>query len=503
VRLVFAPEFDVAFFGGDPDNFNFPRYCLDMTIFRVYESGRPLRVESYFKWSTAGSKEGELVFVSGHPGSTARLNTVAHLEYLRDTGLPFTLRLLGWEHEFLTRYSKLGEEQARRAKEDLLGVENSLKALRGQLEGLRTESLMARKAKTEQELRRAVDADPRMRKQYGDAWDVIAKGRKALTSYSREYSILEREAGFNSVLFDIARTLVRMASESARPDAERLPELTDARRGSLELNLFSPAPIYDDFEKMKLADSFDFMKEELGEESPLVKQVLKGKTTQARASELISGTKLKSVDYRKQLAAGGIKAIEQSDDPMIRLAREVDEQSRAVRRRYETEVVANERANYAKISRALFETRGTSIYPDATFTLRLSYGAVKGYEENGKWIAPYTTLGGLYERAASEGNKEPYRIPARWIEKKAALNLNTPYNLASTNDIIGGNSGSPLLNRNGELVGLIFDGNIQSLPGNFIYDDTQNRAISVDVRAMIEALRKVYGATALVNELVK
>ena len=332
---------------------------------------------------------------------------------------------------------------------------------------------------------------------------MIAGGRKSLTSYSREYSILEREAGFNSVLFEIARKLVRMASESAKADAARLPEFTDARRASLELALFSPAPVYDDFEKMKLADSFEFMKKELGEQSPLVKQVLRGKSTEARAAELISGTRLKSVEYRKQLAAGGVKAIEQSDDPMIRLASEIDEQSRVLRRRYEAEVVANERGNYAKVARALFDTRGTSMYPDATFTLRLSYGVVKGYEENGKQIAPYTTLGGLYDRAADQGNKPPYQLPPRWVEKKSSLDLSTPYNLVTTNDIIGGNSGSPLLSKNGDLVGLIFDGNIQSLPGNFIYDESQNRAISVDVRAMVEVLRKVYGATALVNELIK
>jgi hypothetical protein len=348
-----------------------------------------------------------------------------------------------------------------------------------------------------------VAADPKKQKEYGDAWDAIAKGRKELPAYSREVSLLENGAAFNSELFEYARTLVRLAAENAKPNAERLPEYTDARRASLELNLYSPAPIYDDFEKFKLADSLAFMRDELGADHPVVRKALMGKTPEARASELIEGTKLKDVAYRKQLASGGEKAILESKDPMIELAIAVDGPSRAVRKRYETEVQSNERAGYAKIARALFDVEGTKLYPDATFTLRLSYGAVKGYQENGKTVAPFTRIAGLYERAAKFNYKPPYQLPERWIEKKSALDLNTPFNLVSTNDIIGGNSGSPLFNKAGELVGLIFDGNIQSLVGNFVYDETQNRAVSVDVRAMIEALRKVYGATELANELTR
>ncbi len=503
VRLVFAPEFAIAFFGGDPDNFTFPRYDFDMALFRVYENDKPLKVENYLKWSKDGAKDGELVFVPGNPGSTGRLNTVAHLEYLRDDGLPFAVKLLNREHDTLGRYRSLGEEQSRRAQEDFFGIENSLKALRGELEGLQDKSLLAKKAKAEEALRRTVAADPKKQKEYGDAWDNIAKGRAGLKSYYRQYSLVGNGAGFNSELFGIARAMVRLAAESAKPNPERLPEYTDARRESLELSLYSPAPMYADFEKVKLAESFALMRDELGANDPTVKIVLAGKTPEARAAELIDGTRLKDVAYRKQLAAGGVNAIEESTDPLIVLARSIDGEARALRKRYETEVQANERANYAKVSRALFDIEGTKLYPDATFTLRLSYGAVKGYLENGKKAPAFTTFAGLYKKSAEHRNTFPFELPQRWIDKKSALSMNTPFNFVSNNDIIGGNSGSPVINKNAELVGLIFDGNIQSLVGNFVFDETQNRAVSVDTRAMMEALRKLYGATEAADELMK
>jgi hypothetical protein len=502
VRVVFAPELDIAFFGGDPDNFNFPRYNLDMALFRVYENDKPLKVEHYFPWSKAGARENELVFVSGHPGTTSRLNTVAHLEYLRDTGLPFVLKLYKRNYDVLKQYGEKGEEQARRAQDELLTLENSIKAYEGQLAGLRDKALIAKKVKAEEALRRTVSADPKKQKEYGDAWDAIAAGRKSLPTYYPEYSLLETGTGFNTSLFTVARTLVRLAKESAKPNAERLSGYTDAARASLELRLYSSAPIYDDLEKMKLASSLAFLRDELGANHPVVKRALDGKTPEARAAELIDGTKLKDVAYRKQVASRGIKAIEESNDPMIALARDIDEQARAVRKRYEAEVLGPERTSYAKIAHALFDIEGTKLYPDATFTLRLSYGAVKGYRENGRQVRPFTTLAGLYERAAKFNSRPPYQLPERWIKRKSALDLNVPFNLVSTNDIIGGNSGSPLINKNAEIVGLIFDGNIQSLVGSFVYDDTQNRAVSVDSRAMIEALRKVYEANEIADELM-
>jgi hypothetical protein len=501
VRLVFVPEFQAAFFGGDPDNFNFPRFNIDMALVRVYENDQPVRPENYFKWSTAGAKEGSLVFVTGNPGSTSRLNTVAHLEQLRDTSIPIILRLLERREAVLKKYMAMGDEQTRQAQNELNSVQNSLKVYRGQLAGLKDPSLLARKKSEEAALRKSIAENEERQKMYGDAWDAIAKAHQAYPTYIRDRRIFEQGAGFNSTLFGYARALVRLAAENAKPNAERLPEYTDARRASLELGLYSPAPIHEDFEKLKLADSLGFMVELLGADNALVKQVLDGKTPEARAEELITGTKLKDPAYRKELAAGGVKAIEESTDPIIVVAREIDAKSREVRKRYEGEVIGVERANYAKIARALFETEGTKLYPDATFTLRLSYGTVQGYMENGKKIAPFTTMGGLFARSEQFKKQFPYNLPPRWMEKKAAIDLNTPFNFVSTNDIIGGNSGSPTINQNGELVGLIFDGNIQSLVGDFMYDGSVNRAISVDSRGMLEVLKKVFNANEIVAEL--
>ncbi|HKY45974.1 MAG TPA: S46 family peptidase [Pyrinomonadaceae bacterium] len=501
VRLVFVPEFQAAFFGGDPDNFNFPRFNIDTALVRVYENDQPVKPQHYFKWSTAGAKEGELVFVTGHPGSTSRLNTVAHLEQLRDTSIPIVLRLLERREAVLKKYMAMGEEQTRQAQTELNSVQNSLKVYRGQLKGLKDPALMARKTKEEDALRKSIAANPERQKTYGDAWDAIAKAHKAYPSYIRERRIFEQAGGFNSTLFNFARALVRLAAENEKPNAERLPEYTDARRTSLELSLYSPAPIHEDLEKLKLGDSLGFMVELLGADHELVKQVLAGKTPEARASELIAGTKLKDPAYRKEVAQGGKAAIESSTDPMIVLAKMIDAKAREVRKRFESEVTGVERTNYAKIARALFETEGTKLYPDATFTLRLSYGAVEGYTENGKKVAPFTTLGGLYARSDAFKREFPYVLPQRWWDKKKDVNLNTPFNFVSTNDIIGGNSGSPTINQNGELVGLIFDGNIQSLVGDFMYDGSVNRAISVDSRGMLEVMKKIFGANELVAEL--
>ncbi len=501
VRLVFVPEFQAAFFGGDPDNFNFPRYNIDMALVRVYENDQPVHPENYFKWSTAGAKEGSLVFVTGNPGGTSRLNTVAHLEELRDASIPIIIRLLEHQEALLKKYMAMGEEQTRQAQNELNGVQNALKVYRGRLEGLKDPNLMSRKKQEEAALRKAIAAKPEEQKKYGDAWDAIAKAHQTYPSYIKERRIFDQLGGFNSTLFGFARTLVRLADENAKPNAERLPEYTDARRSSLELALYSPAPIHEDFEKLKLADSLSFMVELLGADNPLVKQVLDGKTPEARAEEMIAGTKLKDPQARKELAKGGKAAIEASTDPMIVVARLIDPKGRELRKRFESEVTGVERTNYAKIARALFDIQGNKIYPDATFTLRLSYGAVEGYMENGKKVQPFTTLGGLFARSDKFKHEFPYNLPPRWTEKKSALNLNTPFNFVSTNDIIGGNSGSPTINQNGELVGLIFDGNIQSLVGDYVYDASVNRAISVDSRGMLEVLKKVFGANEIAAEL--
>jgi hypothetical protein len=503
VRLVWVPEFQAAFFGGDPDNFNYPRFNIDAALVRAYENDKPVHVENYLKWSEKGAKEGDLVFVVGHPGSTQRLNTVSHLEELRDLSIPLVIRMLERREAVLQKYMAMGEEQTRQAQNELNGVQNSLKVYRGQLAGLQDKNLIAQKLKSEAALRKTIAGDPRRQKEYGDAWDAIATAHKGYASYARERRILDLGSGFNTTLFGFARALVRLAAENEKPNAERLPEYTDARRASLELALYSPAPIHTEFEKLKLADSLAFMVEVMGADNEIVKRVLAGKTPEARAAELIDGTKLADVDYRKQLAAGGAKAIAESTDPMIVLAREIDKEAREVRKRYESEVVGVERTGYGKIARALFETEGTKLYPDATFTLRLSYGAVKGYTENGHKLEPFTTIGGLYDRSTKFQQKFPYNLPPRWTERKAKLDLKTPYNFVSTNDIIGGNSGSPTINKDGELVGLIFDGNIQSLVGNFYYDESVNRSISVDSRGILEVLRKLFDAKEIADELTK
>jgi hypothetical protein len=503
VRLVFVPEFQAAFFGGDPDNFNYPRFNIDMALVRVYENGQPVHPESYFKWSKSGVKENELVFVTGNPGSTSRLNTVAHLTQLRDTSIPIILRLLERREALLKKYMAMGEEQTRRAQNELNSIQNSLKVYRGQLQGLKDKALMDRKMREEAALKKSIAASPERQKMYGDAWDSIAGAHRSLPSYIKERRIFDQAGGFNTVLFGFARTLVRLAAENQKPNAERLPEYTEARRASLEAALYSPAPIYEDLEKLKLADSLGFMVELLGADHPMVKQILAGKTPEALASELIDNTKLKDPEYRKQIAAGGQQAIESSTDPMIVLARTIDQRARDLRKRYESEVTGVERANYAKIARARFDTEGTKLYPDATFTLRLSYGKVAGYMENGQKLAPFTTLGGLYERSDKFKAQFPYNLPPRWLEKKSAVDLKTPFNFVSTNDIIGGNSGSPTINKNAELVGLIFDGNIQSLVGDFMYDESVNRAISVDSRGMLEVLRKIFNANEIADELTK
>ncbi len=501
VRLVWAPEFGIAFFGGDPDNFEYPRYDLDACIFRAYENDKPAKIEHFLKWSKAGAGDGELVFVSGHPGRTSRLFTVEALKFLRDYRVPYVLNLLRRREIMLQQFGYEGEEQARVAKEELFSIQNSRKAYYGMIQGLQDPTLLTQKASAEGRLRAAVNANAKMKAAYGGAWDRIAQVQKDYAELLRERALLELGQAFNSQLFGIARTLVRMADESEKPNAERLREYTDAGRESLEQELYSTAPIYDDFERAKLADSLGMLAEMLGGDHPTTEKVLAGKSPQARATELIAGTKLKDVAERKRLGEGGKKVVDACKDPMIELARLVDSDARAVRKRFEEKVEEPERQAYAQIAKAIFETEGTGKYPDATFTLRLSYGAVKGYQEAGRTIEPWTTIGGAFEHATNHGNKDPWVLPKTWHERKDRLDAKTPFNFVCTCDIIGGNSGSPVINRNAELVGLIFDGNIQSLVGDYVFDETQNRAVAVHSSAIVEALRKVYDAGPLADQL--
>jgi hypothetical protein len=506
VRLVFAPEQQIAFFGGDPDNFEYPRYDLDVCFFRVYENGKPAQIEHYLQWSKAGAKDGELVFVSGHPGHTNRLATLAELAYLRDVGYPFLLQRLNRLEVLLLAFSARNDENARQARELLFGVQNSRKARVGGLAALLDPQLMARKKEQENKLRAKANADESL-KDARDAWDRIAAAQKVRAANIRKYTLLEGgrggAAGFHSELFDIARTLLRAADEKAKPNSKRLREFRDSNLESLEFQLFSEAPLYDNFEKVKLADGLTFLATELGADHPLVKKALNGKSPAERAYELISGTKLKDVKLRKKLYKGGKEALATVHDPMLELARLVDPEARKVRKIMESEVEEVQRQAYAEIAKVKFALEGASTYPDATFTLRLSFGQVKGYEEDGKHVPFETTFAGLYKHSAEHHNREPFNLPPRWIDKKDRLNLKVPLNFVCTADIIGGNSGSPVLNRRAEVVGLIFDGNIQSLALDFAYSDEQARAVAVHSAGIIEALRKVYDADALADELTR
>jgi hypothetical protein len=501
VRLVFAPEFDSAFFGGDPDNFTFPRYCLDMTLFRVYDNGKPLQVRHYLPWSTVGVKEGEPVFTSGHPGTTQRLNTIGHLEFLRDHALPLNLEMYGRIRDGLARYGETGAEQLRQSKDLFFGIENSLKSWRGQLEGLQDPTLMNKKRGVEAALRAAVAKSPDLTRRFADAWDAVNKARAAQPAYNLERVMFEGGLGVFSEYFTHARTLLRWSTESQKASGDRLPEYSDVRKPQIERQIGSDAPIYREFERAKIAISLALMRDKLGADHALVKQILAGQTPEARAAALVSGTTLGDPAVRKALLAGGATAVSASKDPFIELARLMEPRARELRKKYDEEVLAVERDAYAKIAQAVFATAGESAYPDATFTLRLSYGAVQSYVDNGKRVDPFTQIRGLYIRADEHGMKPPYKYPDSWAKARATLNLNTPYNFVTTNDIVGGNSGSPVINARGELVGLIFDGNIQSLPGYFVYDAAVNRAVAVDVRGMLEALRKVYHADTLAAEL--
>jgi hypothetical protein len=500
VRIVFAPEQQIAFYGGDPDNFEYPRYDLDICFFRVYEDGKPIKTENFLKWSNGGAKNDELVFVSGHPGRTSRLSTVAELSYLRDTGFPYLLQRLNRLEVLLEAFSGRTEENARQARELLFGVQNSRKARVGGLAGLLDPELMKRKQAEEKKLQAAADGDDKL-KDARTAWKRVADAEKVRAKNIRRYTVLEGGAGFNSELFGLARTLVRAAEEKAKPNAERLREFAESSLPSLELQLFTEEPIYDDFERVKLADSLTFLTGQLGYNNKLVQQVLAGKSPEERADELVKGTKLKDVSLRKSLYEGGKGAIESSTDPMIKLALLVDPDARTVRKTMETEVDEVKRQAYADIAKVKFALEGTNTYPDATFTLRLSYGVVKGYEEFGKKVPFETDFAGLYERAKEHNNKAPFDLPPRWVEKKDKLNLKVPLNFVCTCDIIGGNSGSPVINREAEVVGLIFDGNIQSLVLDFAYTEEQARAVAVCSQGIVEALRAVYGANKLADEL--
>ncbi|RKG74809.1 S46 family peptidase [Corallococcus terminator] len=498
VRLVFAPETDIAAFGGDPDNFEFPRYDLDVSFMRVYRDGKPARTEPYFRWSKEGPKEGAVTFVPGNPGSTSRMDTLAQLAYQRDHSLPENLF---WRSELrgrLQEFARRGPEFARMSEERLFGLENGLKSMKGGREALVEPAFWAHLSDNERALRAKVGQDAKLQQQYGDAWDATAKAMDTLKTFRRELRMLEQNAGMGSQLFDVAATLVRATEEAGKPNEQRLPEFTDANRPATEQFLFSPAPVYPELEELVLGFYLTRLREDLSPDHPAVKAVLGTDSPGVVAKRAVRGSQLKTVAVRKKLLAGGPAAIAASKDPMVVLARTLDGPARAVRKRYENEVVAVLKRNGERIGHARFALYGTSVAPDATFTPRLSYGSVQGYTADGKQVAPFTTVAGLYPRATGQ---EPFKLPPSWLRAKAKLPPETPLNFVTSNDIVGGNSGSPILDAQAEIVGLAFDGNIQSLGGNYGFDAAVNRTVAVDSRAIEAALRQVYGAERLLKEL--
>jgi hypothetical protein len=498
VRMVFAPEQQIAFWGGDPDNFTYPRYDLDMAIFRVYENGKPADTANYLKWTARGATHGDLVFVSGNPGSTQRLSTLDQLEDQRDYYYPLVLRLLKRRLGVLKDYSVLGPEQARQATRQIFGIQNSLKAISGEYEGLQDKNLMAKREKEEKDFRAQVDSKPEWKADYGSAWDDIGKAEKLYLTRLKEIQFRSVRA---STIAENALTIVQYVTEVKKADGERLDGFHDSELESLRFRLFSPAPVYPKLEEATLADSLQESLEELGPNDVFVQTVLNGRSPKQVAAELLSNTKMGDAALRKSLVEGGESAVAASTDPLVVLARKLDPISREVRKWYEDNIQSVETSAGEKIGKARFAVYGKSTYPDATFTLRLSYGTVKGYPMNGTEAPPKTTFYGLYDRAYGFDLKPPFQLPQRYMERRARLDLSTPLDFVSTCDIIGGNSGSPVINREGELVGLIFDGNIESLVGDYVYNEENNRAVAVDTAAMTEALRKVYDAVSLADEL--
>lgn len=498
VRLVFVPEEPAAFFGGDPDNFNFPRYDLDMSLLRAYEDGKPAKVADYFPFSANGAQDGELTMTVGNPGSTDRQLTIAQLELVRDDSLTQILWFLSEYRGMLNQYAMLGKEQARTSEDDRFGVENSVKALKGQLEALQDPQVFAYKRKQETELRDFVNADKARKAKFGNAWDAIAKAEDEYSQFDNRYRFIEGGRGFYSEEFRYARMLVRGAVERNKPNAERLREYTESALPSITQRLFADAPVYPQLEEATLGWSLTKLREWLGADDAFVHGVFAKESPEAMAKRLVSGSRLGDPKVRKALWEGGQAAIDASNDPMILFARQVDPEARALRKRFENDVEAVENKSAELIAQAGFAKYGTSVYPDATFTLRLSDGVVKGWNEKGKPVAAFTDFSGAFAR---DTGYAPFQLPQSWHVAKPKLDLAQRLDFVTTNDIIGGNSGSPVINRKGEIVGLVFDGNIESLGGAFWFDERVNRTVAVHSGAILEALRKIYGADRIASEI--
>ncbi|MDG5493555.1 S46 family peptidase [Niveispirillum sp. BGYR6] len=500
VRLAFAPEAGIAAFGGDPDNFNFPRYCLDMSLLRVYGAdGKPLKSPNHFKWSKQGTKPGEATFVSGHPGSTSRQRTIAELEFVRDEVATSYLFHAQERRGRLIEFGRENADRRREAFEPLAHTENGIKVWHGRQQALADKEFFGAKVKAEQELRAKIAADPKLSAEVGDAFEVIAKAQDRYAQLFPRYIMLERMRAFDSDLAGFARSLLRAADESKLANNDRLREFSDARLPALKQRLSNPAPVHKDLEIAMLSFSLTKLREAFGPDDAIVKAVLGKQSPDQVANAAITASKLSDPAERLRLFEGGKAAIDASDDPLIKLMKAIDPAARAARKAVEEEVEAPVEQAQARIAKARFAIYGDSVYPDATFSLRLSYGKVQGWEElDGHQVEPYTTFAGAYER---DTGAAPFDLPTRWDQAKGKVNMSTPFNAVTTNDIIGGNSGSPALNSKAEVIGLVFDGNIHSLSGDYGYEPKRNRTVMVDVRGMTEALRNVYGADQLIKEL--
>ena len=498
VRLVFAPEFAVSFFGGDPDNFNFPRFCLDSAFVRLYENGQPAQTTTHLRWRRSAPAAGEPVFVAGNPGSTSRLDTRSQLEMQRDWEIPIRQLVRSELRGRLSQYSQIGAEQKRTAGDILFILENSFKAYYGQERALLDPAFFSRLVAEKNELRSRVTGNPQLAAEIGDPWKQIDAAIGSYQQIFLAHDFLEARAGSISRLFQYARSLVRGAAERARPSAERLREYADNNLPLLEKELLDPEPIYPDLERIGLTLWLLKTREYLTVDSPLVHHLLGPESPEALAERLVSGSHLADPKVREALWRGGAPAVDASDDPLIRFVRGTDAEARALRTHYEQQVEGPITRGQEKLARARFKVYGDSVYPDATFTLRLSYGSVQGWTYHGETVAAFTDFGGLYARATGS---EPFRLPQRWLDAKNRIDPQTPLDVSTNNDIIGGNSGSPLIDREGRVVGAIFDGNIHSLGGDFGFDPRLNRAIAVLTTAIGPALRNVYQLPALADEL--
>ena len=504
VRLVFAPEAAIAAFGGDIDNYEYPRYCLDVTFFRVYENGKPLQTPEHFSWGAEAPKMGETLFVAGHPGTTERLTTYDRLRLLRDRGLPHVLNYLRRQEILLEQYGGRSPENARRAEDRLHSIRNIRKRFMGQLASVQSEAFMQTLRKREETIRAAVRNNPALRKKTGRAWEEVEKASEVYDSYRDEYLAFEGARGFSSGLFTIARTIVRLAEEDPKPNAKRLGEYGDARRQSLLERLYSPAPIYKDLEETLLADGLRLLVETFGFADTEVRNVLNGEDIEVVAKKLIRGTKLDSVATRKRLVKGGANAVATSKDPLIHLARLVDKRARKVREVIETQVESPIEEAYGHIVDALFALYGESLYPDATFTLRLTYGNIVPYDVEKVPEQKYTTIGGVFAHGKRHNNEGAWKLPASWQKhEKKLVSDKSAFNFITTHDTHGGNSGSPVFTKDMKIVGLLFDGLVHTQGADsFMYQaDEKNHTVCVHAEGILSVLTSVYGAKNLVREL--